>query len=195
MSKPKLHEPHDDVKRLLALYDQLRSLHRLFYDHVSLVGDRMKARKYDLQDLTDLGFLNSKVAVMMEEWRKDAKARREFADRLICLAVMEAGLSDPSKAEERSQGSLASGSPDVKMEVAPPEPGQPGYVELARHLGMPEDAIQKGLVKFSWTKLSELITKAAEDGAPPPPGIGKPWPVHNVRYYAKGPARKEHEGF
>lgn len=184
-----LHPPAEQVTQLQVLVEQLRLAHHNLYDHISQLGDKLKlAGSFDNQDLTDIGFLLRAAEERCEETRKDVKARKDIANKTLCEALISEYTQRPDLATGGSEGTLATGTPDVKYQVNPPDPDKPGSAAFYKWLGFENSAKYGGLVKVSWTEMTKLITGLLEAGSPLPPGIDKPWPVHNMIYRRKSRA-------
>jgi hypothetical protein len=183
-----LHEPHDDVKRLHAAFDSLKDFYRRFYDFVSQLDAKLKAGKYDVQDMTDMGFLFRELERLADEQlRKDCVARKDHINSALCEAIMAVVANNPN-ADDKAEGTLATGRPDSKFQTAPPKPGTPEFAVFMKWLGVSDPSMyENGVMKVSWSEMEKVITTCVEEGIPLPPGIKKEnvWVKHNVTYRKK----------
>lgn len=154
---------HNDVKRLVEDLDSLKRLHSVMYDHASPIVDKVKTREFSSKELADLGFLFREMETLLDDWRKDSKARKELISKLLCLQLVKADT-------DIVRGDLCRAQVDMKMRPEWPEIGSEEYFDLLHHFGIdPNDPI-----RISWKGLEDLCTKLFEQGKPLPPGMKNP---------------------
>lgn len=181
-----------DVEQMHALFKQLESLHLQIYEHQSLMEDRAKKSTYTIEDLVDLGYLSRITEELSDEVRKNSKKRRELMERMIVLTwTMRAQTATPLPLTMKA--TLASAS-DVRVKTIAqlPEAGEAGFKPLLASMGIPEEVINKGLVKLDWNSMVEHLTVLTEEGKPLPPGLGQTWKQYTCTF-RKNRMKIEHE--
>lgn len=154
---------HDDVRELVEDLDSLKRLHSVMYDHASPTVDKVKIRKFSSEELADLGFLFREMEKLLDDWRKDCKARKELISKLLCLQLVKADT-------DIVQGDLCRAQVDMKMRSDFPSPESEEYFALLRHFGInPDDPI-----RISWKGLGDHCTRLFEQGKSLPPGMKNP---------------------
>lgn len=171
----------EDLNRLFRLVNDLRKLHHDFYNHLSLVGDRMKQQKYSPSELVDLGFLCREAETLLDDWRKDAKARKEIAGSLIAMKVTQDSVSNPNT-PDTVKGTLARATAQCRMAPVLPSRTSPEYIMLLKSLGFTDQVIGKKYVDIHWKHLEEHVTELAEAGLPMPSGLGKTFPTFTATF-------------
>lgn len=124
----------------------------------------------DEHDLTDVGYLLRECERLLDDARKEAKAKKETISRLLAVKVINRCTEDPTT-ELRSRGELATATPDVAIRPKLPKAGTPEYVRLLEFLGVPPDAIAGGTLSIHFNRMSEMLTALAAEGKNPPPGL------------------------
>lgn len=171
-----------DVIALQKLTEELKELHHRVYEHLSLIDERMKKNQTSNQDMVDLGFLCREQEELLDEMRKNAKARKEFTQRMLVTLWTGAALT-PTPLPDTIKATLASANNfRIKKMAQLPEYGGEDYVLYLRSLGIPEEVISKGLVKPDWDKTAEHVTTLLEDGKKLPPGIGQTWNIYTCTF-------------
>lgn len=171
--------PADEVKQLQDLLSRLRVLHREFYDLLSGSDGKIKRNAFTDSDLVDFGFLCRESETLLDDWRKDAKARKELAGKILCLRVTERSLAKDIN-EDTVKGTLATAKTDVALDAKLPEFGTDEYTTFMDHLGVPKETADKGLVKVSWDQVGKYVSDLVAEGKPVPPGITKTWPKYSA---------------
>lgn len=142
------------------MLDELQEQHMKVLSHLIAVTENAKKRTvYDIPTTSDLGFVMREMETLLDEWRKDAKARKELLGKLIAFEV----LSDPDM-KDTVQGELARGTIFLKKKLKPPKKGTVEYEKAMEYFGVPPEVTAKGLVKLDWEKTSEALTIEMEDG-------------------------------
>lgn len=163
---------HEDTKALQKYHESAQAMlvaaHGLFTDII----EKIKRQEYRDETLCDLGFLFREIANISEELRKEASAKQELAGMVLAQRVTTAHVNDPT-IDPTVRGELATGMPRLKQEGSVPKYGTPEYVSFCRFLGLPEEAIRRGIFTLSYQRTAELLTELAEQGKNPPSGIAK----------------------
>lgn len=171
-----------DVIALSKLTEELKDLHHRIYEHLSLVDERMKKGQTSTTDMVDLGFLCREQEELLDEMRKNSKARKEFTQRLLVTKWTAAALT-PTPLPDTVKATLASANNfRIKTMADLPEHGGDDYIAYMRSLNIPEDVIKCGLVKPDWEKTVEHLTTLKEDGKKLPPGIGQTWNLYTCTF-------------
>lgn len=157
---------------LSDLLEEARDLHSRVYEVMAEEGQRMKKGGMTDEELVDFGFLCREFERLLDDWRKDAKARQEFAGKLICQRLIKDSVND-EEPETTMQGTLARAEIDMKVIARVPEPGSDAFKKLLQSAGVPESAVTSddGVLKLSFGKLSKMVTSRATSGQPLPPGL------------------------
>lgn len=167
--------PNPAVEALAKTY---RNLYREVYQplmdqlsHVSREAMKIPNKGISTEDAVDLGFLCREIENLFDECRKEAKARHERIARLIAQDLVDKVMSGSEVDDPLVRGLYASGSPNVGVTPKVPKKGTQGYFDLCKHLGIPIDLANRGLVVFHYPLLVELCTELAQEGKPMPPGL------------------------
>lgn len=182
--KPVDHK-NPDLDLLLDLMAELRSIQQELYDRLDKVAEQHKKRETTIPDLTDAGFICREAEELFDEMRKQAKAHKELAAKVLYLTMAERAISHPETAEEKSKGALASATPRVSIIADQPHRGTDEYVAFMRDVYVPDRIIADGLLKPDFKALGELVTRLIEDGKPLPPGINRTWKAYDAVYVRK----------
>ena len=179
-----------DAMRLEFLKLKLRAAEFLIE-----VQSGIKAEAFDRADQVDLGWCFREIEKMCDELRKEFKSRKELIGKVLALRIAEEAMNDMgSLSGEKSMtvhGEFASGIPDVSQSASLPRPDTADYVALCKYLGIiDEDLVGSGVVRFSYTSLSDLVTRLAAEGKPLPDGIAKTYSVYSTIFRTKKRERK-----
>lgn len=176
--KAKAKEP-DDIEILAAQLGKLVDLHHDILTHLLHVTALIKKSDYSKEDLCDIGFLCREFESLLDDFRKDMKARKEMTGKIIAMQLMKESLSDLD-ATDSVKGKLARGTATLRMQAALPKQGTDEYTDLLDFFYVPRLAIGDGILKLNWKSVEEMATKLAEEGKPLPPGITKTYPVYST---------------
>jgi len=131
------------------------------------------------EELTDIGWILKKMYENLDDTRKEVDKLKRFVETLACVKATQ---EDKSKI----QGTLATGTPDVKVAAAIPHPkNQPeAFYALCNFFNLPEEAIQNDIVRIHYPGLETWLTKRLEQAKPLPPGIdtGKTYTTLYLKY-------------
>lgn len=179
-----------NVERLLQRHDEFVGYWQALYHDLTDLDNLVRTGKLDARVLVDLGYLCREMANYADELRKEATARQELIGKLIAVSVAQQNLEDPS-ADQTVRGDLANGTPDVTQAAALPKFGTPEYDALCKFLGLTGTGVQRGIVGFSFTRLSALVTEMAGKGQNPPPGVLKTYPKFTTVFVGKRKTKKK----
>lgn len=169
------------VSDVLALHAEVQRLYHTVYQKMSELSGQLRPGKMPCGDMVDIGYLLREMENILDELRKEVKARKELTGKLIAFERVQAFVED-SSIDMTVRGSLASGTPDVKQLPELPKKGTPEYGQLLAYFGATEAQIQQGALKPDFKVIAELCTQRAADGLPNPPGIGKTFPSYETVY-------------
>lgn len=172
---------HNDITRLRALFAKIMDLHHEILDHVLEVNKKSKEQTYSDPDMTDGGYLLREVGSLLNECRKEAEQSCELFGKILAARIIQRSVSNPN-ASDMTRGTLASAQANMKMEAQIPKSGTMDYDLFLRHIGLPDPVAKTGLLKPDWKKVSEYVTKRAEDGKTTTPGLGKTWPKYSCTF-------------
>ena len=162
----------------------MNDVHHFFLTHLTCILNKTKGKQYGLSEFVDLGFLCRESENLLDDWRKDCKARKELIGKIIAFEVTKSSLNDPNM-NETIHGTLATGTPDVKIWAALPKKNTPEYQAVLDFFYVPRRSIDEGILKLDWNKVKELVTTLAQEGKTLPPGIGKTYPEYSTVFRKK----------
>jgi len=174
------------VKTLHDDYEKLGEIHHTLLGDLQALTAKMKCNEFTMRDLADIGFLCREMENLCDDFRKDFKARKEVAIKLLAHKL----LTDPDNlndedATDRVSGELATATIDVKKFAQLPLHGTEEFCRLMDHLGVPVEAYDSGLIKFDWQKLKKEVTRRLEFGEKLPPGLGQLYTEFTARFTRK----------
>lgn len=169
------------AKKLQDVFGECQLLYNLVYGFLSEATPTIKSKVLDNSELTDFGYLCRELENLFDELRKEAKARKELCGAIIAYRLIKESLTDPT-ITMRSKGTLATGTPDIKMQAALPKKFSEEYFQLTTFFGVPRDVAETGILRLDWKKVTEYCTKLTEDGKPIPEGFGKKYPLYSTVY-------------
>jgi hypothetical protein len=154
----------------------------LYYDHWSILVDKMRKNILDKEQLADVGYLLRQGEKLLDDWRKDCKAAKELAGKIIALQILQSAESLSGEGEDVARGDIAIAIPDLKMEAELPKKGTPEYEAFLGHFGVNAGTAELGILKPDWKAIGKLVTDAAQDGKKFPPGLGKKYPRYTATF-------------
>lgn len=163
------------TQNLWELLDEFRGLYQKLLEELMSASDDMKAKKLSTSDLADVGFLCRELERLSDDLRKDCKARKELAGKIISFIVTQESLNDDS-ANDTVRGELATATPYVKQLPRLPARGSAMYSAFCKDLGVPQNVIDQGVIKIDWKGAIEFVTERMQDGLPLPKGISETYP-------------------
>lgn len=163
-------ELHDKVFRL---YEEIQSAVAM----MRRVVDTMKPG-----DLADSGYFLRECEALMDDGRKELKARREYINKLVCRIGLE---SFSAGGDLDIPGQYCKAFPDIKQQPNIPRPGSPEYAVLMKGFGVDPEIAESGIFKVDFNKMTDRLTKLASEGKNPPDGLLGTFPLHSVIYRKK----------
>ena len=165
----------DDLKlfqQLTDLMEHVRHVHLQFLMHLQ---DKLKKNKYKPAMVVDLGFLCRESESLLDDWRKDCKAREKLASKILALEVGKRMINDV-KAGDVIRGELARAKCQVKPRVKLPKKGSPEFLEIMVHLGVPKELydpehVATPMVKPDFSGLSDYVETQMAAGKKLPSGL------------------------
>jgi hypothetical protein len=176
-----------DVLRLWVLWHDVQALHRRVYDTLAWMGRRMKEERDGLsnRELCDFGFLCRELEGLLDDWRKDAKARKDLAGKLIAFNLLKADENvNMMEVEDTVRGVLATAKANMRMEAEIPRLGTAEFKRYCAFYGIPEEALAGECFPLGvhWPRAQEDINARLEEGKPLPPGLGKKYPLFSSTF-------------
>lgn len=172
------------AKKLQDISGECQLLYNMVYGFLSEVTPSIKSKVLSNSELTDFGFLCRELANLFDELRKECKARQELCGSIIAYRLIQESLSDPT-ITMKSKGTLATGTPDIKMQAALPKKFSEEYFKLTDFFGVPRDVAEAGILRLDWKRVTEYCTQLTQDGTPIPEGFGKKYPLYSTVFRRK----------
>lgn len=169
------------AKKLQSVFEECHLLYNLVYGFLSEATPTIKSKILNNKELTDFGFLCRELENLFDELRKECKARKELCGSIIAYRLIQESLTDPT-ITMKSKGTLATGTPNIKMEVALPKKFSDEYFQLTDFFGVPKDIAEAGILRLDWKMVTEYCTKLMEDGKSIPEGFGKKYPKYTTTF-------------
>ena len=141
-------------------------------------------------EIADVGFLCREMENIYDELRKEVKARKELAGRIIAEESARRVTQDPS-AEMNVRGTLCTAQPDVKLIPSIPRPGSPEYERLCQHFGVAEEFAGLGVIRYHFNTMVDYLAKLMAEGRPLPDGIVKTYSQFTTVFRTRSSAKKE----
>lgn len=160
----------DEVKKMLALLEQVRKCHHDVVATSYLLRDMVTGKTATIQQMCDAGYLSRECVELLNEARKEIEAQQKRLGTVIAATMTNRLLQDPTL-DPRVLGDIAGGTPDVKTHPRIPAKGSPKYYALLEWLGVPVDVAKKDVLDFSFNRLTELLGAAVAEGRLPPPSV------------------------
>jgi len=177
------------IKEFMEVQNQVSLLYNLVYGFLSKNNEQIKSKKLNNETLCDFGFICRELENIFDELRKEVKARKELCGNIIAFRITQAIIADPS-IEMKTEGQLAIGIPDVKMQAALPEKFTAEYYQLTDYFKVPRQIAEIGILKLDWKVVTEFLTKQMNEGKTIPKGFGKQYPVYITTYRKKQEEKK-----
>lgn len=171
-----------EIVRAQELLSELSELYKKIYNECSATFQEIRRREFSSEELTDIGFLFREMENIGDTIRKESKGRKELCAKLICAAVVEASLNDPTDALSRVDGRLATFNPNVKFISSLPKKDDPEYDEFLEWIGVSKEVIAKGLLNFRFNEMCDLLTHLVSEGKPVPKGFKNSVPMYGGVY-------------
>ncbi len=168
------------VARVNEILSQLRAFHRTSHDLVAEATGGIKVGMSD-EDLADIGFLFREMEELHEELRKEAKARKELAGKVLSERIHTRNLMSDNDELAPVRGQLATATCKMRIEGETPRKGTPEYSQLWEKLGLPKELEDSDIVKLSHDGLMDAVSNSLAAGKPLP-GIVRKWPRYWAQY-------------
>jgi len=169
------------AKKLQSVFGECQLLYNLVYGFLSESTPAIKSKALSNEELTDFGFLCRELEKLFDELRKECKARKELCGSVIAYRLIQESLTDPT-ITMKSKGELATGTPNLKMEVQLPKKFTDEYFQLTDFFGVPREVAETGILRLDWKMVTTYCTKLLEDGKSIPEGFGKKYPRYVTTY-------------
>ena len=166
----------EPVIKMQELFAAVGTLHHDFLEYLLQLTDEIRTSKLSDPQLCDVGYLLREIETLLDDWRKDCKARKELAGKILAFNFTQASLSDATLT--RIKGTLATGTPDVKVRVKIPPKGTPEYAEALKVLNVPEALVKDGVLKIDWDGISAMATRYANEGKNMPAVLNQTFPEY-----------------
>jgi len=144
--------------------------HASSVEYCHLLLPYLQSDQLSESELCDVGFLLRESERWLDDARKEVKAKKELISRILSVKITRRCIEDDSS-ELRARGELATATPDVKIRPKLPKAGTDEYGQLLTWLGVPAETIGDGLLSVHFKRMSEMLTRMAEEGKQPPPGL------------------------
>lgn len=175
-------EPKPNITSEFAkILGECQMLYNLVYGFLSEQTPQIKSKKLSSGELTDFGFLCRELENLFDELRKECKARKDLCGSIIAYKLVQESLTDPTAAMQ-SRGTLATGTPDVKMQVGLPQKFTDEYFQLTDYFGVSRSIAGTGILRLDWNAVVEYCTKLANEGKEVPLGFGKKYPLYQTTF-------------
>ena len=181
----------EEVQALRNAYDEILAAHAEFYLHSIQIMDRLKKANQgglSRRDLADVGFIHREAENLLDDWRKDCKARQELIGRILCHLVMHDPQTMMSSNDDalRVRGDLCTATCDLAVFCDVPASGTPQWYAILEHYGLPpEPFLEDGIASLNWNKVKKVAIRCTEAGEPLPKGFSPPRPQHRAIYRKK----------
>lgn len=174
-----------DVETVHKAHEDVNTLYHDVYDVMARLTAAVQSKKYSDADLCDMGFFCKQMESLLDELRKETKARKELIGRIIAFNRTKAFIADPT-IDPTVRGKYATGTPDVRQEAELPKKGTDEYFAFTDHFGVPRGVAEQGILKLDWNSVGDMCTQLAEDGKKMPPGLGRMIPKYVTTFRKKG---------
>jgi len=175
-------EPSTDIiKEFVGVREQVQLLYNLVYGFLAKNNEQIKSKQLASEELCDFGFICRDLENILDELRKELKARKELCGQIIAFRKTQESIQDPS-ISMKVQGQFATGTPDVKMQAALPHKFTDEYYQITDYLGVPRDVASSGVLRLDWKRVTEFLTQLTRDGKQIPEGFGKQYPSYVTVY-------------
>jgi len=179
-----------DVSVMAKLLSLIQHAHDKLYELTGPVLDKIKKRQYSNEELADLGFLFREMESLLDETRKDAKARKELTGKLLAFLIIAAQTEDISN-PDKVRGRLATARPDVRVRAKLPKKGTPEYERALDYFYIPRRAVDEGIMKIDWNKASDFLTTLVEEGKKVPDEFKETYPEYKCVFTKISKQEKE----
>ena len=117
------------INELKNVHTEVSSLYNLICEFFIKTNEIIKSGNLSSEELCDFGFLCREIENILDELRKEVKARKEVCGQILSYRLTKESLNDSTK-ELKVSGEFATGTPEMKMEVALPEKNSEEYKKV-----------------------------------------------------------------
>lgn len=174
-----------DVAKLYNLLQQLRAVHNDFYAHLAHLIETAKAKQYAQPEMVDLGFLLRESETLLDDWRKDCGARKEFIAGVLAEKAIKESISSGDPSGMTVHGKMAHAVCDIDLIPAMPARESPEYAALAKHFGVDVAIAASPLFKLDFKEVKKHIVEHAAGIVTKIPGLGKKYPKYTAVFTRK----------
>ena len=171
------------IQVLSAFHKAFSDLRDQFIAFTLGLSKSLKEKKFNKPELVDIGYLSREIEILLDDLRKDAKARKEFAGAILAESVIQEALS--SGGETTVHGTMAYASCDCELIPGLPKRDSDDYFDLCRHFGVPEEVIKSKVLKIDFEEITKKVQDAAGGLCKKIPGINKTWPKYSSTFTKK----------
>jgi len=168
---------------LLKEYAKMKKVYLSGYEQLSIIRDRAKDCKYNVEDLVNLVHVSREISKLANDLRKEADGIARILEGIACVVNLTRGEGGPIRA------TLATGSPSMTLGVKLPhrERNPEAFQELMNYFGIELNSLTDRAVRPHWPAICEIVSVLAEEGKPLPPGIDPDatYPTYSLRIKSK----------
>lgn len=141
-------------------------LHADTYEQITMARKRLAG--LSLEDLADCASVLNDLEKLADDTRKECRMLSELMQKTACVRWATSGST-----EETIRGERCTATPTIReMRALPDRKRDPErYAKLMEHYGASQAAIDSGVLSLHWPSMVEYLSKRAEQGLPPPPGL------------------------
>jgi hypothetical protein len=158
------------VDGALRVHDFVEEVHASVVGYCHVLSGALGNNELTEADLADAGYLLRESERWLDEARKEVKAKKETIGRILAVLITRRVMEDPDE-EPRARGELCTATPDVAIRPKLPKAGTEEYSDLMRWLGVPVETVEGGVLNVHFNRMSEMLTRMAEEGKTPHPGL------------------------
>lgn len=150
--------------------------------HLIELDPKIKSRALEPEEQADIGWALREITRISDEIRKACVARMELLGKIFASDRIRTASESMDDALLTVRGKFASATADCRMQAVIPKAGTPEYQEFCRHLGIPNETVDSGVVQFHYSRMADWLTRRAADGLPTPSGLTKTYPIYSTTY-------------
>ena len=150
---------------------EVRRIHKELYSSMTDLISAMKSKPVQLTDeeLADIGYLLRNTAKVLNDLRIECNAKKDYIGKYLCAKLVIESVNDSE--ELKIKGMLASAAAKMDQKPKLPKTGTKEYAIMLKHFGVSDEAIKAGIFNAHYPRVGEYITRLAQNGKNPPPGI------------------------
>lgn len=169
------------VERLCTLLERYAKIHETYvltYAELAEVRDYARAGKFTKEELVNFIYVLREMSRHCDDLRKETDQVSKLLEK-VCCAIYVTGEST-----ESIRASLATGTPDLKLDVVLPNASKEpeAFAALMNHFNIDPQAVLDKVVQPYWPGICAKATAMAAEGKSLP-GIDpkKTYPAYSVR--------------